>query len=103
MFWKKPPPSPPEKSLPPGREELIARAKADLQAARADLGEDTIAKMKALAMAQQHFQQQAPAAEHAPAPVDNPSPAQRARELMKTMDKAKLADYIRTVSREEDE
>lgn len=103
MFWKKPPKSTPSEGAPQTREELIAQAKADLRAARADLGEDTIAQMKALALAQQEMQKQASSAPPNPLPrPEELKPAERARELIKHMDKAKLADYIRTTSREED-
>lgn len=100
MFWKKPPSAPSGANTPKSRDELIAQAKADLKAARADLGEDTIAQMKALALAQQQMQSMGSAPQEASAKELNP--AERARELIKTMDKAKLADYIRTMSREED-
>jgi hypothetical protein len=109
MFWKKPPNQPKSgKTASPSRDELIAQAKAGLRAARAELGEENIAKMKAMVLAQQdrEAKQPVPSSGGAPSPArgatDDPSPAQRARELIKTMDKAKVADYIRTMSREDD-
>lgn len=101
MFWKKPPLTPSGVSPSKSRDELIAQAKADLKAARDDLGPETIAQMKALALAQQKMGVMAEV-QKTTASADELNPAQRARELMKTMDKAKLADYIRTMSREED-
>ncbi len=108
MFWKKPPSQPKSgKTASPSRDELIAQAKAGLRAARAELGEENIAKMKAMVLAQQQrekAQSSPPPAGSSPVSpsADDLSPAQRARELIKTMDKAKVADYIRTMSREDD-
>ncbi len=103
MFWKKPPQNLPPASGKPSRAELIAQAKAAVASAKEELGEETIAKMKAIMLAQQQQQQQRQAqAAKAPAAPPDVSPAERARELIKHMDKAKLADYIRATSREDD-
>ncbi len=102
MFWKKPPTNDKPAAGKPSRAELIAQAKAAVASAKQELGEETIAKMKAVMLAQQQLQQQKKApAQAAPTSADV-SPAERARELIKHMDKAKLADYIRATSREDD-
>lgn len=108
MFWKKPPASTSsDPAVKPSRDELIAQAKAAVAAAKKELGPETIAKMQNL-LAQQQQKQKAQAAaaykaaETAGQPKTDPSPAERARELIKHMDKQKLADYIRATSREED-
>lgn len=99
MFWKKPPNDPKPATGKPTRAELIAQAKAAVATAKQELGDETIAKMKAIMLAQQQKQQSAPAATAKP---DEVSPAERARELIKHMDKNKVADYIRATSREDD-
>lgn len=99
MFWKKPPKSDLSK---PGtkisREELIAQAKANVAAAREELGEENIARMRAILLAQEEKNKPQP---YRP-PNAEPTPAEQAKELIKKMDKAKVADYIRTLSREDD-
>lgn len=95
MIWNKPPETPKTATGKPSRDELIAQAKAAVAAAKEELGADTIARMQAILLAQQQQKQKTVAA-----PTDV-SPAERARELIKTMDKAKLADYIRATSRED--
>lgn len=105
MFWKKPPKSgkTPEKKL--SREDLIAQAKANVAAAREELGEETIAKMRAILLAQEKQQKAQEPRADIPAPTPSPketTPAQRARELIEKMDKAKVADYVRSLSREDE-
>ncbi len=98
MFWKKPPETPKSEPAKPSRDALIRQAKAHIASAREELGQENIDKMRAVLLAQQKQQQAAAASKAA---GTEHSPAERARELMKTMDKAKLADYIRTLSRED--
>ncbi len=98
MIWKKPPETPKTAIGKPSRDELIAQAKAAVAAAKEELGADTIARMQAILLAQQQQKKNVSAL---PATLVETSPAERARELIKTMDKAKLADYIRATSRED--
>lgn len=105
MFWKKPPEPPKSAIVKPTRDELIRQAKANVKAAREELGEETIARMREALLAQEQKKQAKPAAPPSPAkpavrPPDD-SPATRAKKLIETMDKAKVADYLRWMSREE--
>jgi hypothetical protein len=43
MFWKKKPPKPPAK---PSRDDIIAQAKANMAAARTEIGDETLEKIK---------------------------------------------------------
>lgn len=100
MFRKKPPTDRPFAPAKPSRDELIAQAKAHVRAARAEIGEETIAKLQAVLSAQEAARAAPPPARpHAPAAPDV-SPAEQARKLIETMDKAKLADYLRLMARD---
>lgn len=103
MFWKKPPEPPKFKAQKPSREELIAQAKAQVTAARKEIGEETLNKIRDVLQAQERQKKvviQPPPSQ----PADDgreASPADRARKLIENMDKAKVADYIRSMSRED--
>lgn len=54
MFWKKKkPPAPPESGRKPTREEIIAQARANMAAARAEIGDETLDKIKDALMKKQ--------------------------------------------------
>lgn len=112
MFWKKGsgPNKPPASPKKPSREELIAQAKAQVAALREQIGEETLDKVRTLLAAQQGAQKPgavktppAPPAEKPKAPPSKkqPTPAEQAHRLIETMDKEKVADYIRSMSRED--
>lgn len=54
MFWKKKDKGkPPENGGKPSREEIIAQAKANMSAARTEIGDETLEKIKAAMMKKQ--------------------------------------------------
>jgi hypothetical protein len=75
----------------PSRAEIIAQAQANARAARAEIGQENLNRMKEAILRGS----QPPA----PPPV---SPGERARELIRGMDKGRLADQVKLLLEEDD-
>lgn len=87
MFWKKKPKKP-EKATPEAgkklsREEIIAQAKANAAAARAEIGDETLEKIKAAMLKKQA------------------SAIEQAKNKIKATDTVEVRDHLRTILRED--
>lgn len=84
MFWKKK-----EKAAPsaakarPSREEIMAQAKANMAAARAEIGEDTLAQIREALLKKQQ------------------SAIEQAKAKIRAADEEKVRDHLRYIMREE--
>jgi hypothetical protein len=74
----------------PSRAEIIAQAQANARAARAEIGQENLNRMREAIL-----RGSAPP----PPPV---SPGERARELIRGMDKGRLADQVKLLLEEDD-
>jgi ElaB/YqjD/DUF883 family membrane-anchored ribosome-binding protein len=84
MFWKKKT-KPTEKTAPakPSREQILAQAKANASAARAEIGDETLDKIKAAMLKKQQ------------------SAIEQAKAQIKCADSDKVRDHLRYMIREE--
>ncbi|MFA5593082.1 MAG: hypothetical protein WC989_07195 [Micavibrio sp.] len=88
MFWKKKdrkPPKPPAERIPLSREQILAQAKANAAAARAEIGDETLERIK-----EAMLRKQASAIEQAKAKI-------------LAADEGKVRDHLQYMLREKDE
>ncbi|PZQ47252.1 MAG: hypothetical protein DI551_03745 [Micavibrio aeruginosavorus] len=85
MFWKKKPKDKPlnGESGKPSREQILAQAKANAASARAEIGDETLDKIKAAMLKKQA------------------SAIEQAKAQIKAIDKDKLTDNLKFMMREE--
>lgn len=86
MFWKKKPKKPEKPTAEKGkatREEIIAQAKANAAAARAEIGDETLEKIKAAMLKKQA------------------SAIEQAKNKIKATDTQEVRDHLRTIIRED--
>ena len=86
MFWnkKKKSKKKDEKSDKPSREDLIAQAKANAAAAREEIGDETLDKIREAMLAREN------------------NPLEQAKAKIKAMDKQKVADSMKVMLQEKD-
>lgn len=93
MFWKKKPkakkqpdgPKAPPAAGKSSRDQIIAQAKANAAAARADIGDDTLDEIRAAIIRKQN------------------SPAEKAKQIIKAMDHSVVRDHLSDLLKEDKE
>lgn len=83
MFWKKKPKVDKKKAAKPTREELIAQAKANMSAARAEIGDETLEKIREALVKKQS------------------SAVEKAKAQIRATDADKVRDHIQFMMRED--
>ena len=87
MFWKKKDKKSPQKTAkerePLTREEIIAQAKANMASARAEIGDETLEKIKAAMLKKQQ------------------STIEQAKNKIRETDPTEVRDHLRTMIRED--